>query len=314
VWPFRLARVIRGGLPLLTKRRRSQHAVSHVSGARENGGLRMKCAECGTRANRAAQACAVCGTPAAGPPSLVAGEPGAPPAGARSGSARFSTTRLRPGYDMEQVDAFLDAVQDTFLGVRQPPLTAEEIRAKQFAVTRLRPGYDEEEVDAFLDDAEARLRARCAECGAETGGAVEACVVCGAPVVTRPSAAVDPIPETCLSCGTVTAEHLPGCPAEAAVKRARRWRVAAVLALLATGALLAVVGKLDHLHGRWVVAAGWVIAGCGLTLAVVEKTAEERGRGPLLPKWLRVVTPVLLVYGFALLITQSHGGGGGGAG
>jgi len=84
------------------------------------------------------------------------------------------------------------------------------------------------------------------------------------------------------------------------------------LALLATAALLVVVGKLDHWHGRWVVVAGWVLVGCGLTLAVVEKTAEERGRGPLLPKWLRVVTLVLLVYGFALLITQSHGGGGGG--
>ena len=272
----------------------------------------MKCAECGTQARGAAQVCAVCGAPAAGPPSLVAGGPGAAPAGGPSGSARFSTTRLRPGYDMEQVDAFLDAVRDTFLGARQPPLTAEEIRAKQFATTRLRPGYDEQEVDAFLEDVEARLRVRCAECGAETTETTGFCAVCGAPAVARPSAAVDSTPEACLTCGTVTAEHLPGCPAEATVKRPRWWRVAALLVLLATGALLAVVGKLDHLHGRWVIVAGWVMVGCGLTLAVVEKTAEERGRGPLLHKWLRVVTLVLLVYGFALLITQSHGGGGGG--
>ena len=54
---------------------------------------------------------------------------------------------------MEEVDGFLDAVHDTFLGVRQPPLTAEEIRAKRFAVTLLRLGYDEQEVDAFLEDA-----------------------------------------------------------------------------------------------------------------------------------------------------------------
>ncbi len=128
----------------------------------------MECAECGTQTRGAAQVCAVCGAPAAGRSSLVAGGPGASPAGARSGSARFSTTRLRPGYDMEEVDGFLEAVHDTFLGVRQPPpLTAEEIRAKQFATTRLRPGYDEQEVDAFLEDAEARLRVRCAECGAE---------------------------------------------------------------------------------------------------------------------------------------------------
>jgi DivIVA domain-containing protein len=28
----------------------------------------------------------------------------------------FSTTRLRPGYDEEEVDVFLDAIRDTFLG------------------------------------------------------------------------------------------------------------------------------------------------------------------------------------------------------
>src|SRR5690242_10424971 len=105
-----LARAICGRLLLLTKRRRPQHAVSHLSGARENGGLRVKCAECGTQTRGAAQVCAVCGAPAAGRPSLVAGGPGASPAGAPSGSARFSTTRLRPGYDMEEVDGFLEAV------------------------------------------------------------------------------------------------------------------------------------------------------------------------------------------------------------
>jgi DivIVA domain-containing protein len=72
---------------------------------------------------------------------------------------------------MEQVDAFLDAVRDTVLGVRQPPLTADEIRDKQFVTTRLRPGYDEEEVDAFLGEAEARLRTTCVECEAGMGTA-----------------------------------------------------------------------------------------------------------------------------------------------
>ncbi len=84
------------------------------------------------------------------------------------------------------------------------------------------------------------------------------------------------------------------------------------MALLATAALLVVVGKLDHLHGRWVIVAGWVMMGCAAIPGIAEKRSEERGRGPLLPKWLRVVTLVVLVYGFALLITQSHGGGGGG--
>ncbi len=38
-------------------------------------------------------------------------------------SREFSTTRLRPGYDIEEVDAFLEAVRQTFLGIREPSLT-----------------------------------------------------------------------------------------------------------------------------------------------------------------------------------------------
>ncbi len=76
------------------------------------------------------------------------------------GAMRFSTTRLRPGYDVEQVDGFLEAIYDTFLGVREPPLTSDEIRDKKFLTTRLRPGYDEQEVDTFLNEAESRLRVR----------------------------------------------------------------------------------------------------------------------------------------------------------
>ncbi len=127
---------------------------------------------------------------------------------------KFSTTRLRPGYDVEEVDAFLNAIRDTFLGMREPSLTPDEIRTKQFSTTRLRPGYDEEEVDAFLDEAELRLAAqanarphaaqqrsvaadpaagavqiRCLECGAESAEATEVCARCGAPASYQPSAA-----------------------------------------------------------------------------------------------------------------------------
>ena len=125
----------------------------------------------------------------------------------------FSTTRLRPGYDMEEVDTFANAIRDTFLEVREPSLTPDEIRTKQFSTTRLRPGYDEEEVDAFLDEAESRLAAqagarahaprqrsvaadpaagavqvRCLECGADSAE-TEVCARCGAPASYRPSAA-----------------------------------------------------------------------------------------------------------------------------
>lgn len=90
----------------------------------------------------------------------------------------FSTTRLRPGYKVEEVDAFLDAIRDSFLGVREPSLTPDEIRDKRFSTTRLRPGYDEEEVDVFLDEAELRL-------------ASQVSARCGAPVARQTSAAAD---------------------------------------------------------------------------------------------------------------------------
>ena len=121
-------------------------------------------------------------------------------------SREFSTTRLRPGYDIEEVDAFLEGIRQTFLGIRKPSLTTDEIRNKKFSTTRLRPGYDEEEVDAFLNAVELRLAAltrpgehggsqllvRCPECGTETGDPTRPCAQCGAPAVTQPSVAADP--------------------------------------------------------------------------------------------------------------------------
>ena len=76
-------------------------------------------------------------------------------------STRFSTSRLRVGrYDTAEVDAFREAVRDTFLGVSGSPLTWRAPPGKQFTTTRrLRPGYDPEQVDAFLDNAEPRLAA-----------------------------------------------------------------------------------------------------------------------------------------------------------
>ena len=123
---------------------------------------------------------------------------------------RFSDTRLRPGYDQQEVFAFLNAIRDSFLGVREPSLAPDEVRVKQFSTTRLRPGYDQGEVDAFLAEAEARLAAqlgarreapadgpesgaadpvqiRCLECGAESDGIARVCARCGAPVAQQPS-------------------------------------------------------------------------------------------------------------------------------
>ena len=86
-------------------------------------------------------------------------EAGGTTLGEWAGSREFSTTRLRPGYNIEEVDAFLEDIRQTFHGIREPSLTADEIRKKKFSTNRLRPGYDEEEVDAFLNAVELRLAA-----------------------------------------------------------------------------------------------------------------------------------------------------------
>jgi DivIVA domain-containing protein len=58
---------------------------------------------------------------------------------------------------MAEVDAFTEQIRDTFLGVKQPPLTSDEARDKRFRMARR--GYDVVQVDAFFDEAEQRLAA-----------------------------------------------------------------------------------------------------------------------------------------------------------
>jgi len=72
-------------------------------------------------------------------------------------STRFSTTPRKGGYDTAEVDAFRQEIRDTFLGVKQPPLTSDEARDKRFRMARR--GYDVVQVDAFCDEAEQRLAA-----------------------------------------------------------------------------------------------------------------------------------------------------------
>ena len=52
-------------------------------------------------------------------------------------SSRFSTSRLRVGrYDTAEVDAFREAIRDTFLGVSRSPLTWRAPPGKQFTTTQ----------------------------------------------------------------------------------------------------------------------------------------------------------------------------------
>ncbi|TDO34249.1 DivIVA domain-containing protein [Kribbella sp. VKM Ac-2527] len=74
---------------------------------------------------------------------------------------RFSTVRLRQGYDIEQVDEFVGRVMATVNGQPvQRPVTADEIRTVAFGSVWMRLGYDVAQVDMFLDQAEAWLRLR----------------------------------------------------------------------------------------------------------------------------------------------------------
>jgi DivIVA domain-containing protein len=73
-------------------------------------------------------------------------------------STTFSQHHLRRrGYEPIEVDAFLDAIRDTFLGVSQPTVRSGKVRGKQFSTHR--PGYDKTQVDAFLEAAGIRLAA-----------------------------------------------------------------------------------------------------------------------------------------------------------
>ena len=64
-------------------------------------------------------------------------------------NTRFSGAGLRSGYDVRDVDAFLDRVVAGLRGTA-PPVTARDVRESGFRVVRLGPGYDEQEVDRFL--------------------------------------------------------------------------------------------------------------------------------------------------------------------
>jgi len=80
-------------------------------------------------------------------------------------NVRFTPVRLRTGYDMGEVDAYLDQVKAHLLAldaaVEGTGPAPAPLAPAFFSPVRLREGYDISEVDAFLDqvDAEdARLR------------------------------------------------------------------------------------------------------------------------------------------------------------
>lgn len=73
-------------------------------------------------------------------------------------NAEFSGAGMRTGYDVRDVDAFLDRVIAGLRGTA-PPVTARDVRESAFRIVRLGPGYDELEVDRFLAQLAAALEA-----------------------------------------------------------------------------------------------------------------------------------------------------------
>jgi len=71
-----------------------------------------------------------------------------------------STTFSKPswrrrGYEPMEVDNYLRAIRDTFIGASQPPVRSDNVRGKQFPSTYWFPlrGYDKKQVAVFLDAA-----------------------------------------------------------------------------------------------------------------------------------------------------------------
>jgi DivIVA domain-containing protein len=69
---------------------------------------------------------------------------------------RFSTTKLREGYDIADVDAAVDRVF-VALADGATSMTASDVSSLRFNPVRLAAGYDMGEVDTWLDQAAAEL-------------------------------------------------------------------------------------------------------------------------------------------------------------
>jgi DivIVA domain-containing protein len=72
---------------------------------------------------------------------------------------RFTVVRMREGYDISQVDEFLDQVSAA-LEFEPPLMRAGDVESHRFRPVRLRSGYEMGEVDDHLDALAAELRRR----------------------------------------------------------------------------------------------------------------------------------------------------------
>lgn len=100
--------------------------------------------------------------------------------GERVHAARFAVTKFREGYEMDQVDDFLDRIA-TALDVAAeggvPSLSVDDVLEMRFTATKYREGYDQDQVDDFLDQVIRTMRADPAIGPHQTGGPVDGATV-----------------------------------------------------------------------------------------------------------------------------------------
>ena len=73
--------------------------------------------------------------------------------------SQFRATRLRPGYSREEVDEFIESVEDA-LRSWAPQVSSGDVAWHRFTPVMLRPGYNMDDVDDFLTEAEHSLEER----------------------------------------------------------------------------------------------------------------------------------------------------------
>jgi len=99
-------------------------------------------------------------------------------------SKRFATTKLREGYDMSDVDDFLDSL---VLAVKDGGDVAALVDGARFASTKFREGYDMTEVDDYLDEIKGRVAASPAATPADGTSAATTAGATATQPAARPS-------------------------------------------------------------------------------------------------------------------------------
>ena len=75
--------------------------------------------------------------------------------------AAFVTTRFKAGYDLEEVDVFIEGIAAALRAWETGPvsgpsyriLTSDDVSSKRFSATSLREGYEQGAIDLFMDEA-----------------------------------------------------------------------------------------------------------------------------------------------------------------